>query len=118
MIPSVGETFVLALYKRLENSAYEYESKPSLRFHGRMANNLEKRSYNLLSGVNSTEDSIMIYSSRLPSQVKDGDKVLFMGKMWTVESVGYYFLYNTLINASALPVEQIEKNAPKGLVLR
>ena len=117
MLTTQGETYILELYDLKENSAYEYENKPSIKFKGRPANAKEKRSYRVLKGVNSSNDSVFIYCSNLPKDVKDGDRVKFMGEIWTISSVGYYFVESRIVNASIMSEEYLIARCPKGITL-
>lgn len=118
MLVSHGETFELELIKRVGNSPYEYEVSPSIHFKGRPANNLEKKIYRVTAGVNASEDGIFVYTSYLPEDVKPMDQVTFMGKKWTVASVGYYLLDGAVANASIFSTKHLEERCPKGLSLQ
>lgn len=118
MIPTNDETFELGLYKRKENSAYEYEDTPYLLFKGRPASQIEKKEYRILKGVNGSTDSVFVKCTNLPTQINDGDKVQFLGKIWTVMSTGYYFDSSRIVNASCLSETQIIERCPKGLNLQ
>ena len=115
MIPTNDERHTLKLYKRIENSAYEYEKKPCAIFKGRPMNQIEKREYRIQKGVNGGSDSVYIKATNLPNVVKDGDKIEFIGKMWTVKSVGYIFDSALIINPSCLSENQIIARCPKGI---
>lgn len=116
--PNQGETYILGLFKRKENTPYEWEDSPSIQFKGRPANNMEKRMYRIQQGVNGGSDSIFILTTNLPEDIKVKDKVLFMGKEWTVESVGYYFNDAEIINAGIMSEEYIMARCPKGINLQ
>lgn len=116
MIPVSGENYVFELYKRIDNS-YEFEKKPIF-FNGRPAGNMEKRTYRILKGVESSNDSIFILSTYLPENLKERDRVKFLGKFWTISSIGYYYKENLLINPSLMSEEYIIKRCPKGIVLQ
>ena len=116
MIPVTGENYVFKLYKRIKNSKYEYEKTPIF-FNGRPAGKMEKKSYRMQKGVEAGEDSLYILSTYLPLDIKDKDKVEFLGKLWTVKSTGYYYKENLMINASLFDEAYIIKRCPKGIVL-
>lgn len=111
------DTYELKLYKRKKgNNAYEYEENCSLIFKGSIATNNEKRTYNITKGVNGTEDSCLIKCSNLPDLVEVGDKVYFLGKMWVVNSVGYYYDATKMIN-TGFSNEYLIDRCPKGVNL-
>lgn len=118
MLTTTNERYECKLFKRKENSPYEYEDAPSLVFKCRPATKQEKTEYRLQAGVHTSTDSVYLVSSNLPEQVKDGDKVLFKGQLWIVASVGYYFDENMLVNASIMSDEYIENRCPKGIALK
>ena len=115
MIVVHGETYILKRYPRKENSPYEWEDAPDLVFKGRPANQMERRAYRVQQGVNGGTDSVFVISSNLPSDIKAKDKIEFMGKIWTVESIGYYFDSNRIVNANIMSEEYIIDRCPKGI---
>lgn len=117
-LSAVGETYILELYKRIENSPYEWENRPAIEFRGRPANTMEKKLYRLMEGVMGNEDSIFVVSTRMPEDVKVKDKVRFLGKEWTVASVGFYFDEARFINAGVMSDEYIMSRCPKGITLQ
>lgn len=114
---SMGETYSIEIYKRKENSAYEWKDTPEFVFKGKPASTMDKKKYRLLQGVNSSNDSMYVYSTNLPENVSIGDKVKFLGKEWQVESIGYYFDSNRLVNAGIMSDEYIISRCPKGITL-
>lgn len=118
MIPTNDERYQLELTKRLLNSPYEWEPAPSCVFKGRIANDIEKKNYRIQKGVNGNSDSTFVYCSNLPVNVNIGDKIKFMGKYWTVQSVGYYYNASRFVNPGVLSEEQLLERCPKGLNLQ
>lgn len=118
MIPARGETYYFEVRKRKENSAYEYEENVSFGFFGRPANQIEKKNYRIQKGVNGNTDSVFILSTNLPENIDIKDKVYFLGKEWTVESIGYYFESNRIVNARIMSDKQIADRCPKGINLQ
>lgn len=118
MIPTNDEKYELKLYKRVKNSSYEWEKTPSIVFRGRPANQVESKIYRVMKGVNGNTDSIFVKSTNLPEEISVNDKVVFLGKEWTVMSVGYYFDGGLFVNPSCLSEEQIVERCPKGLNLQ
>lgn len=115
MIPTNDENYEVELYKRNPNSPYTYQTTPDLTFKARPASQMEKKVYRIIKGVNGGSDSTFLVSSNLPKEVADGDRVRFLGKIWTVQSTGYYFDQARIINASCLSENQIINRCPKGL---
>lgn len=115
MMVTNNEKYILSLYKRKPNTPYEWEDKPSITFRGRPASQVERKMYRIQQGVNGGTDSTYIYVTNLPDIVKEGDKILFNGKEWTVASVGYYFDATRFINPSLMSDEYIAKKCPKGI---
>ena len=118
MITTRGETYELQLFRRVENSAYEFEDKPSAYFYGRPANQMEKREYRIMQGVNGDSTSIYVLCSNLPKDIKIKDRVYFLGKVWSVESVGYYYENNRVVNGKVFSNEYLIERSPKGLNLQ
>lgn len=115
---SCGETYLITLYKRKPNSAYEYEQIPALAFYGRPARPLERNYYSIQRGVSGGMDETYIFASTLPAQVEVGDQVEFMGKRKTVQSVGVYYEATRVVNASIMNPEKLVERAPKGITIR
>lgn len=116
LIPLKDETLTFQIFKRLSNSAYEYEDKPSITFRGKFANDLEKNQYRIQAGVNGAQDSLFIYSSNLPiKDLKIGDMVLVMGEKRYIQSIGYYYSQNRIVNYSLFNDDYIMEKSPKGL---
>ncbi len=115
---SRGEAYTLTLYKRKKNSAYEYEDKPLCTFKGRPAKSMEKNSYSIQSGVIGGADDIFVFATQLPADVVAGDRVLYLGKYWSVSSVGVYLEELRMVNASIMDDKKLMEMAPKGLTLK
>ena len=118
MITVGNERFILEVYKRALNSAYEWEEKPAIIFKGRPANQFERKNYRIQKGVDGGTDSVFVITSNLPSIVKEGDKITFLAKEWTVMSIGYYFDETRFINPGIMNDRYIESRCPKGLNLQ
>lgn len=117
-IPTNDEHYILQLYKRDSNSPYEWEETPTLTFKGRPASQMEKKVYRIQKGVNGNSDSVFIKATNLPEEVQPKDQVFYQGKIWTVQSIGYYYDQARFINPSCLSEEQIASRCPKGLNLQ
>lgn len=118
MIPVNDEKYELKLYARIPNSPYQWEDTPSTIFRGRPANQVEAKKYRIQKGVNGNTDSVFVKSTNMPQNVKVGDKVSFLGKIWQVQSIGYYFDEARFINASCMDENTIIGRCPKGLNLQ
>lgn len=118
MIVSRGETYNLWLFKRVPNSSYEYEDTASLCFKGRPARNSERNYYSIQKGFANGVDEVYIFSSHLPAEVAVGDRVFYLGKFWSVSSVGVYFEEARVVNASVMDSEKLIDKAPKGITLK
>ena len=117
MITAQGESIRFLVYKRKENSSYEWEDAPSLSFLGRMANDIERKEYRIQKGVNGGKESVFILSSNLPSDIIVGDRVDFMQKQWVVGSVGFYYTQSRVINYKVMDENKMMKKCPKGITL-
>lgn len=118
MIVARGETYECKRIKRKQDSPYEYEDYPDLTFYARPANQIEKRNYRIQQGVNGNNDSVYLLSSNLPKEIQVGDKIIFLGKVWSVMSFGYYFNENLVLNGKIFSPEYIENRCPKGVNLQ
>lgn len=117
MIVARGETYPLERFKRKDNS-FEWEDFPDIRFFGRPANNMEKRNYRVQQGVEGNTDGVYVLTSNLPKEIQPKDKIKFMGKIWTIASIGYYFDESRVVNASAFSDDYLISLCPKGLALQ
>lgn len=115
---SRGEIYTLTLFKRKKNSAYEYEDTAKCVFKGRPAKNVEKTSYALQNGVLNGIDDTFVFATQLPAEVSVGDRVYYLGKFWSVSSVGVYLEEMRMVNASIMDDRKLMERAPKGLTLK
>lgn len=118
MIPVNDEKYELKLYAKIPNSPYKWEEAPSTIFKGRPASQVEVKKYRVQKGVNGNTDSVFLKCTNMPQEVSVGDKVSFLGKIWTVQSIGYYFDEARFVNAACLSEEAIIARCPKGLNLQ
>lgn len=112
-----NETYDFTVIPVVKNSAYERDTKNTFTFKGRPANTGEKKKYRLQLGVNTSDDSVYIFATNLPDNIKPGDRVKYLGQTQVVESVGYYYDLNYVVNASIFSDEYIKAQMPKGLTL-
>lgn len=118
MIPVNDEKYELKIYPRIQNSAYLWSDTPSAIFKGRPASQMEIKKYRIQKGVNGGSDSVFIKCTNLPQDIGPSDKVVFLGKEWQVQSIGYYYDEARFINAGCLSDEAIIARCPKGLNLQ
>ena len=118
MIPTNDEKYELELYKRLKNSDYQWEPAPLLSFKGRPASQVEVKKYRVQKGVNGNTDSVFVKATNLPKEVSVGDKIKFLGKIWSVQSIGYYFDEARFVNPSVFDEERLVERCPKGINLQ
>ena len=110
-----NEKHIFKLYPRKPNSSYEWEDKPSIIFRGRPAGQVEQKQYRVQKGVNGNTDSLFIICSNLPKDVKVGDRIVYLSKEWTVNSVGYYFDEARFISPAIMNDLYIISKCPKGI---
>lgn len=113
MIPTRGETYDIKVLKRKDGFDFIYE--PAFTFKGRPSTQLEKKTYRITKGVEGSKDSISIFATNISGTIDDGDKVEFLGKTYTVSSVGYYFDQARLVNPSFMSDAAIMGRCPKGI---
>ena len=111
-----NETEVL-IHTPVEDNSYNFE-EISNTFKGRSASSLEKKQYNIQKGVKNADVSIYVYSTNMPEDIKPNDKVMFLGKIWTVETTGYYLDQSRIIDFSVFDPEYIKAVSPKGMTLK
>ena len=110
-----NETLEFVVIPRKEDDKYVYDKDNSFTFRGKIANTREKKLYRLQQGVNGNQDTVYIYATNLPKEVKVGDQIRFLGQTQTIKSVGYYYDVNGIVNASLFSDEYIQAQCPKGL---
>lgn len=112
-----NENYDCKVYERLENEV-EFSETPTATFRCRPANQEEKKSYRLMKGVETTQDSLYLIASNLPKDIKVGSMIKFNGDEKIIESVGYYYDMNRIVNASVMSEEAIRNKCPKGMTIR
>ena len=110
-----NEKYKFKLYKRVENSPYEWNVNPIRLFKGRPASNMERKQYRIQKGVDGGTDSIFIICSNLPKEVAIGDRIVFLGKEWMVNSIGYYFDEAKFVNPGLMNDNYVANKCPKGM---
>ena len=117
MIAVSGESIEFLLYKRKENSAYEWEEAPAVSFQGRVANDIERKQYRIQQGVNGSSESVYIIASNLPIELRVGDQIEYLGKKSTIQNTGYYLNQSRIVNFKVMNHEYIISRCPKGIVI-
>lgn len=113
---SRNEIYKAQVFKRLENSN-EFERVPTFEFNCRVASDFEKNSFVPTNGLFTEQGGVMLYATNIPFHLEIHDKILFLGKEYLVESVGYYLNKNRLLNASIFSDDKIFEESPKGVKL-
>ena len=116
MIVARGENHLCKIYPRGSN-LYEWQEAPGTYFYGRPAEKAEKRIYRVQQGVNANDSGVYLLSSNLPTNLNVEDKVEFMGRVWTVVSIGYYYDESRIVNARNFDVDYLIERCPKGVQL-
>lgn len=112
------ETYTLKLFKRKRgNTAYEYEDVSILTFKGRPASRLEKKTYRVVKGVNTSQNGVTIYCSNLPNEVEPEDYVEYLGKKLLVKDIGYFEEDANYTNAGIFDEQVLLSKFPKGITL-
>lgn len=114
---NIGETDIIKVYKKKSNSAYEYDEVPIFTFHGRPAGSKEKKQYNVQKGVITTEPSLYLVSSNLPTEISDGDMIEFRGDKYIIKSVGYFIDEDLILNAGIMKPEYLTAHCLKGITI-
>ena len=116
MLVSNNEKYLLKVYHKKPNSPYEYEPNCAFTFKGRPAGQEEIKKYRIQAGVNGNTDSVYILTSNCRGgEINVGDRIEFRGKIWTVQSRGYYYDEARFINPGIMSDEFISKKCPKGI---
>ena len=117
MIVSPNERYEAQIFKLKPNSSFEYESVPYATFRCRPATQSEVKRYRIQQGVEGNSDSTYVFASNLPEKVNPRDRVKFQGKIWSVESVGYYYENNRLVSPNLMSEEYVASRCPKGIAI-
>ena len=114
---AIGETDRIEVFRHKENDEYNYEDKPYCIFYAKAASPQQKRDYRIQKGVVGNNDSIYLIATRLPAEINPTDRIVYLGKIWTVTSVGYYVNKSGVVNRRIFNPEYIIKRSPKGITL-
>jgi len=106
-----GNEYVAKLYKRVPNSV-DYETM-CIDFKCRPLATHEKGNIQVISGTLTQNRAITIYAQYIPTEIKSSDKVVFMGKEYLVESVGYSLDDFRAFGSKVLSPEKIISDVPK-----
>lgn len=118
MITTRGESHRLQVFRRKQNSPYEWEETPVFEFFGRPASPKEKKNYRIQQGVQGNAESQYIVCSNLPYDLQVKDRIIFNGDEYTVESTGYYYDDTRIVNNHIMTPDYIIKRCPKGITLQ
>lgn len=86
-----------------------------IRFDVRPAGNSEKRTFQPVSGILSEAVGIYLYTQDLPSEIAPHDMVVFLGKQYMVESVGYFMEDLRILGAKRFADTTLIEKFPKGI---
>lgn len=111
------ENYECLLYKIKPNSAFEYEETP-IKFRCSPANQKDQKAYRITKGVLGDKDSVYLIATNLPQNIEPSDRVVFLGKVMNVESVGFFLTESNIIDASIMSYEYLEARSPKGITLK
>lgn len=111
-----NETYTFKTGKMKTNS-FELDENTIIEFKGRPASTYEQKRYNVMKGVVNNKNTIYIYATNLPEEIKVDDKVEYMGSIKTVSSVGYYLDQNKIIDGGIFDPDYVKAISPKGITL-
>lgn len=112
-----GEHYVAEVHKHLSNSPFQYAQETSFSFRCKVASSAESKRYTVTKGLEATKGGVMLYATNLEGNLEPSDHIIFRGKTWLVESVGYYDDESRLVNGSSMSVGKLISKLPKGVVL-
>ena len=112
-----GEHYVAEVHKHLDNSPFQYEQQISFSFRCKVASSAESKRYSVTKGLEAKKDGLMLYATNLDGSIEPSDHVVFRGKTWLVESVGYYEDESRFVNGSVMSDKKLIEKLPKGVVL-
>ena len=112
-----GELYTAEVHKHLSNSPFQYAQETSFSFRCKVASSAESKRYTVTKGLEAKKDGLMLYATNLEGNIEPSDHVVFRGKTWLVESVGYYEDESRFVNGSIMSVGKITSKLPKGVVL-
>lgn len=112
-----GELYVAEVHKHLSNSPFEYAQETSFTFRCKVASSAESKRYTVTKGLEAKKEGMMLYATNLEGELDPSDHVVFRGKTWLVESVGYYEDDSRFVDGSHMSVGKLIGKLPKGVVL-
>lgn len=112
-----GELYVAEVHKHLSNSPFEYAQETSFSFRCKIASSAESKRYTVTKGLEAKKEGTMLYATNLEGDIEPSDHVVFRGKTWLVESVGYYEDDSRFVDGSHMSVRKLIEKLPKGVVL-
>lgn len=112
-----GEHYVAEVHKHISNSPFQYAQETSFSFRCKVASSAESKRYTVTKGLEAKKDGLMLYATNLEGDLEPSDHIVFRGKTWLVDSVGYYEDESRLVNGSSMSVGKLISKLPKGVVL-
>ena len=111
------EIYAAEVHKHIDNSPFQYEQQPAFTFRCKVASSAESKRYVVTKGLEAKKEGIMLYATNLEGSIEPSDHIIFRGKTWLVESVGYYDDDSRFVNGSIMSVGKLISKLPKGVVL-
>lgn len=112
-----GELYTAEVHKHVDNTPFQYAQEASFTFRCRVASSAESKRYTVTKGLEAKKDGIMLYATNLEGNIEPSDRIIFRGKTWLVESVGYYEDESRFVDGSHMSVGKLTSKLPKGVVL-
>lgn len=112
-----GEHYTAEVHKHISNSPFQYEQQTAFTFRCKVASSAESKRFIVTKGLEAKKEGIMLYATNLEGGIEPSDHIVFRGKTWLVESVGYYEDESRLVNGSSMSAGKLTGKLPKGVVL-
>ena len=112
-----GEHYTAEVHKHISNSPFQYEQQTAFTFRCKVASSAESKRFIVTKGLEAKKEGIMLYATNLEGGIEPSDHIVFRGKTWLVESVGYYEDESRLVNGSSMSAGKLTAKLPKGVVL-
>ena len=111
------EHYTAEVHKHISNSPFQYEQQTAFTFRCKVASSAESKRFIVTKGLEAKKEGIMLYATNLEGDIEPSDHVVFRGKTWLVESVGYYEDESRLVDGSSMSAGKLISKLPKGVVL-
>ncbi|MCK9576410.1 MAG: hypothetical protein M0R51_10855 [Clostridia bacterium] len=123
LVPSKTAQYIIETSGDFEGKIYSWDGRKyvkisddvGIKFDVRPVGNSEKRTFQPISGILSEAVGIYLYTQDLPSEIAPHDTVVYLGKYYMVESVGYYAEDLRILGAKRFPDDKLIEKFPKGI---